>query len=435
MSDYQIARIIDGFLFRWPELGYEVELTRYHATKTFSTAHARFIDVTGGGRNIITETKINLSNVEKRSLAVKNLHERCPSAAWATIIEVLSVVGERKFKEGEPPVALDADSEPDHTHTPFILSPLIYSNLPTILYGPGDSGKSFLALYAAMLLASGGHGAGLAAPNPLTGMILDWELSAPDMQRRMSALRRGQPDLSGTKLIYKSMTRPLIDSLSDLVKGCREAEVRFLVIDSLVPAAGGEPKDANTAAEFFGALKTLNLPALIVGHTPKDNPQFSGGDDASGSHRTIFGSTFFFNLSRQVWEVKAIHPESGGGDLKIGLYQRKNNMGRRHDALGFALSFTDDACSITDYNLGDDEFLNPEGSAIGAVKAALRNADNEPKTLAELSAMTGIKRGAIEKALQRAEKRGEIEKFCEEGGGRGKKATYWLPIPNSDTTS
>jgi len=430
MSDtYQVVPFApDGFLFRWPELGYEVELTRIHQTKTYATGEARFVTVNGGTKRIITETKLNLSNVKERPPLVKILNEKCANAEWPHILEVVCVIGLREHRKGSPPVILDCDGEAELVHTPFILSPLLYANLPTILYGPGDSGKSFLALYASMLLAAGGGGAGLAAPNSMPVMYLDWELSPQDMKRRMIALRQGHPELAGTTLIYRSMARPLIDATSDLTKHVRDTGIGAVVIDSLVPAAGGEPKDAETAAEFFSALKMLALPAIIIGHTPKDNPNYPT-DDSTGGHRSIFGSAFFFNLARQVWEVRAIHQEHGGGDLKVGLYQRKNNMGQRHDALGFALSFTNGACLVSTYDLGDDEFLNPEGSAIGAIKAALSNSDNEPKTIIEIAMLTGLKRSAVEKALQRAEKRNEIEKFVDsDGGGRGKKATFWLPL-------
>jgi len=98
-----------------------------------------------------------------------------------------------ELRRGEPIVPL----EPDIADFPssFLLKPLILENHPNVIYAPGGSGKSYLALFAAFLLACGASSNNLTCdPEPRRVWYLDWELSEGDMKARAKMLMAGHPE-------------------------------------------------------------------------------------------------------------------------------------------------------------------------------------------------------------------------------------------------
>ena len=92
--------------------------------------------------------------------------------------------------------------------------------------------------------------------------------------------------------------------------------MRYLVVDSVGLAAGGEPESAEVAVQFFASPRELGLDALLVAHVTKQ--------DAKGSAERPFGSAFWHNSARSTWHVKS-RPTTGG--MRAGLYHRKSNGG------------------------------------------------------------------------------------------------------------
>ena len=330
MSQPTVLRSLDGFVFRWPDQPVSVSLSRLKDSSRGTTCElvAQYENGTGKARTLLHQTLNLLTSKARLTKELQSRHE----APWASMLEQVCVLALRAIRQGEPLESLEPTAE-DHAAW-FILNPLLYERNPTVLYGPGDSFKSLLALFCGLLLASGQCGANLrVAPEPWKVLYLDWEMSAQDLRGRVKQLRAGHPTLTGSPE-YRRCATPLADDLPPLKKLIVEGEFDILIIDSLAMAAGGQELErAESAIRFNAALRTLNCTTLIVGHTPK--PQ------EDQKERSLYGSVFFHNLCRVSWEVRR------EGQM-IGCYQRKNNLGSKHPPLGFAFALSPDesACTV-----------------------------------------------------------------------------------------
>ena len=65
-----------------------------------------------------------------------------------------------------------------------------------------------------------------------------------------------------------------------------------LVVDSIVPATGGDPSDPTIPSRYFGALQRMGVPSLSLAHVTKvHDPTYP------------FGSAFWHNLARVTWSL------------------------------------------------------------------------------------------------------------------------------------
>lgn len=340
MSQPSCVRSLDGFVFTWPDLPFEVALSRIRESSrgTSSELQVRYLNGTGKPKTLTHQTFNLLTSKTRLAKELRALHD----APWLSMLEQSCMSALRQLRQGEPIESLQPTSD-DHPAW-FVLNPLLYDKNPTVLYGPGDSMKSFFALYCGLLLASGSCGPQLSvAPEPWKVLFLDWEMSVQDVRGRVKLLQAGDARLTGMP-DYRRCYQPLADDLSELKKVVSDGNYDVLIIDSLAMAAGGQELErADSAIRFNAALRSLNCTSLIIGHTPK--PQ----EDQKERH--LYGSVFFHNLCRVSWECRR-------EGQTIGLYQKKNNLGPKHDPLGFHLALEHDMCCITEANLADDEVLS-----------------------------------------------------------------------------
>jgi len=349
---------------------------------TSSEIQVLYVNGTGKPKTLTHQTFNLLSS---RAKLAKELQAR-QDAPWSSMLEQVCILALRYLRQGEPIESLLPTSE-DHPAW-FVLNPLLYDKNPTVLYGPGDSMKSFFALYCGLLLASGKCGPNLmAAPEPWKVLFLDWEMSVQDVRGRVKLLQAGDPRLVGTPA-YRRCYQPLADDLSELKKVVSEGGYDVLLIDSLAMAAGGQELErADSAIRFNAALRALNCTSLIIGHTPK--PQ----EDQKERH--LYGSVFFHNLCRVSWECRR-------EGQTIGLYQKKNNLGAKHDPLGFHLELDQDKCCVMEANLADDEVLS---STLPIKDRMMKSLREQPgQTAKELALAIGEKYPSVKAKLYQFKK-------------------------------
>ena len=174
----------------------------------------------------------------------------------------------------------------------------------TILYGPGGIGKGTLAVSWAVQLAS--HGRRIA--------ILDYEDHPHEWARRVFGL--GGTDAQGS-ILHLSPNRAYppgprgyagLAGHADQVRiELDEFEVDYVVIDSAVMAAPGEPGSPEAAQAYFAALQRLGRPSLTLAHVNRQHDV-----------RYPFGSIFWHNLARVTWSLT----EDGEA---VKLHNRKAN--------------------------------------------------------------------------------------------------------------
>ena len=129
---------------------------------------------------------------------------------------------------------------------------------------------------------------------------------------------------------------PLADAITNVREDMAENNIKMLIIDSLGPAAGGNLNDPDPAIRYHQALRTLGGTSLTLAHNSKD--------PNTGS-KSIFGSVFFSNLARSIWQCKA-EKEPMSKYAVVGLKQIKASLSQIHSPIGLAFEFDETANTI-----------------------------------------------------------------------------------------
>src|SRR5262249_36060238 len=109
----------------------------------------------------------------------------------------------------------------------------------------------------------------------------------------------------------------------------RDQQLEFAVYDSVAFACHEAPETAEAAIAYFRAVRQIGVGSLHVAHINK----------AEGGDMKPFGSAFWFNGVRALWNIKA--SEAADGLLTLGLFNRKTNLRARQAPFSLDVSFTD----------------------------------------------------------------------------------------------
>ncbi len=282
-----------------------------------------------GRTDSIFDDRINLSSSRSQSSAANSCFEHFPHIKWGTLIKRACKVSKDLYQSGEPVVDLSKMEEPEGAQ--YVIDPLLAMNQTNLFYGNGGLGKSWISLYLAALIASGEARNGLN-PEPSEVLYLDYESDNTDMKKRFSAICRGL-GVSEPHFMYRRMSHSIADDQERLMEIIGERNVGFVIIDSAAPATGGKPEEAGLAIAYFNALRSMGVTSLTIAHVSKEG----AGDHKNSSP---FGSIFWRNLPRNVWEVS--QGNTFTKEVKeFGLYQTKLNIGAGDDPIGLRFTFDD----------------------------------------------------------------------------------------------
>jgi len=246
---------------------------------------------------------VNLSAPRTRAGMASDLERDYPlgTSEWARILDDLYLKLNERLTEGEPAEEIDVTTDVPLA-VQYLIDPLLPLGMPTIFYGLGGVGKGWMALLLSRAVATGDVPNGFPIEVNQQGKVLylDWETSKEDIRYRWSrVLGNG----GGPRLTYRRCSYPLVNDIDYLTAVVLAVDPVLVVIDSAGLAAGGDLNSPETAIEFFRGIRALNRTSLIVAHAPKN----SGG--------SVFGSVYFTNLARSVWELQS---------FQIHLQYRKN---------------------------------------------------------------------------------------------------------------
>ena len=168
----------------------------------------------------------------------------------------------------------------------WLIEPIIPRNQLVVIFAPGGTGKSLLALYIAAALATGKEI--FTEPKPPTSVLyMDYEMSQAVLYERLTAMGYGK-DTDLSRLHYASL--PPIGSLDkpegakqicDLARAC---QAELVIIDTFARAVEGAENDADTVRNFYRwtaiNLKQEGRSLMRIDHAGKDLKKGARGTSA-----------------------------------------------------------------------------------------------------------------------------------------------------------
>jgi hypothetical protein len=295
----------------------------------------------------IHQARMNLTSTRSRAEVANACSKRVEgdSYDWTAIIEQTCVFILSKYREGDAAVNLATTELEAGDRT--LIDPVLPKGHPTTIYGLGGLGKSLYALYLSVLVAAGASTDRLIA-TPGNVLYLDYEADKQETLRRYHDICSGL-DIEPPPLTYRFCYRSMADEVEIIQRLVSDLEISLVIIDSAGPACGGKPELAENAIHFFTALRSLHTTSLIIAHA----------DKATGGAKGPFGSVFFTNLSRSLWQVKKAQ-RMGADDLDFSIWHRKTNLGKLMRPIAYRISFTDGATKFNDIKVKDSEELSKD---------------------------------------------------------------------------
>jgi len=376
-----------AYEFAMKEANAKVIFTRLHQHKSGDFTAQILVEKCDPPQTVHYQT-LNLAAPTSRKAFANNLNDKIPGFPWPELVEDICFRVVRAYSQGQPVEAVWGDIE-DYAvlKAKYLLAPLIYESESNILFGPGKSGKSYLALLFCILCRlpylNNPFGLIPKASNPL---YLDYERSKTIFQQRLSLLCRGL-SVPPVAIDYRRCTIALADDVDNILKILSERKNDMIVVDSVGVACAGDLNSSETATRFAAALHSLPVTSILITHTSKTEE----------GKKTPIGSVFFTNSASNIFEVKKAQ-ECGDGFIDIAFSHYECNLGPKIEPIGFKLEFSKDDTRITRQNVANTPALEGVLPIRQQCKQALGSGTLTVKEIAEA---TGQNEGSIKTTLNR----------------------------------
>jgi hypothetical protein len=391
------------FLWHRDGIGIAVDRIREHSDDLRAE-----ITVTAKVGNTLGLDRINLLTTRGRGDFAKVLKEHRSDVDWLPRLEWVCQRAVEKYRQGEPaellvPVSTLRDDE-------YHIDPVLPLYQTSVGYADGGNGKSLFALALAISTATGKVLPGGIKPIRTCPVeYLDYEGEYVQQGKRLGGLLRGFGlPFESVPIHYRRMTGALADHEETLRSEIARLGVGFVIVDSLVPACGPEPKEAGSVSRVFDTLRSFRTTNLIIAHVPKTQ-----ADQTSNATRP-WGSAFVWNFARSVWEIVRAK-EADDDRMEIALYHRKANDSRLHPAIGLRFEFTGNAITIHSGDVTEHADLSGRLSLSTRILHALAKGK---QSVSELSEVTGAQENQIRARLGSLRSQGKVVPFPSTQGVR-----------------
>ena len=348
------------YSLEWPHLNVTASVSRFKEDSNHELKAEVWVQsARPNSSGHMKQGRVILTSTANRMSFAKYLEDRDPEVDWDKIVEQLSVAVLEEWRVGVPAIQITGDALQEvDTNQKWLVEPVIQYGHPTLLYGKGSSGKSWMAQYLSVLVQEGLSMSGLTVEDA-TVLYLDWETDKNEIVSRVAMIRRGLglPLDTPNGIWYKPMSQGLASDIATVMELVKEHNIRFIVLDSLGAACMGEPESAEVVLRMFMALRSLGVTSLCIDHTNKEG--------------SLFGSVYKFNNSRQIFEAKKSQGE-GEDQLEFALFHRKANNSKLIKPMGWVLKFDNEqhATYLTRRDVKDTK-LETEMTVVDRIKNLL----------------------------------------------------------------
>jgi len=356
------------------------------------------LTVTRAGHRL-SWTAFSLPSAQARETLRKKLEAIATDVPWSGYLEEAAWRFTQAARQGEPIVTLTGTTS---SPTRELLPRFLYEGEPTVVYGDGDIGKSLVALTLAVAVHSGAAlPFGLKPVRAVPAAYLDWETSRDTLEMRLALVAAGL-GIEPPAIVYKRMTRPLVDEAAALAADFARRGIGLIVIDSkMFAVAGGEGAAFHEPiTAFYNALR-LFAPAasLVLNH-------ITGADARGGGPARPFGGAFAFNGPRLIWEAKRDRDVTDATAIAF-TCTKANNLPHRPDPFGLRFQPGDGTITVYPFDLTE---ASPAVVASAGLPYRVRLAlATGAKSVALLAEELAASKEAVRKALQREKAKGRVQ--------------------------
>ena len=322
------------YLFEWQEFNLCAEVSRISKNHDSTKCQLLFTTTDPACNPHLLQTRFNLESSRARSELAKDMLTRYKvkdqTLDWKAILEYISIKSIRESEQGEPVLLLTSEDEVGALE--YLVKPIAPLYKPTVLFGDPGAGKSQLMVALNMLISLpwSNNPMRLGVPaKPVKALILDYEADPDDIRRQLTSLVKGM-DIGYLDLNYRRCSLPLADDLEAIKNHIEAIGATCIFIDSMSLAVGGE-LGSKEATAYFRTLRQLkDVTSISLAHTNKNR---------ESKDKTILGSVLFEAGARSVWEVRG---EEDDDALNIALFQRKANLSKKSQPLGYRITYEND---------------------------------------------------------------------------------------------
>lgn len=278
----------------------------------------------------------NFSSTRARSDRAKLLAERANAKAldWISMVEEFCQKVIAAERQGAPPVDLRTIQRPA-TDDDYFFNGLVFPRRhPSILFGDGGTGKSYISLWVAGELESQG----------LNVALFDWELAGEDHRDRLERLYGSNMP----RILYCRCEQSLVHEVDRLHRIVRDNQIHFAIYDSIAFACKGKPEDAEVAGDYFRAVRSIGVGSLHIAHVNR----------SEDNDKKPFGSSFWYNGARMIWYAQAAERADQSEPLTVGLFNRKSNLGALRNPVSFKMSFKNNRTTLERADMADSPELS-----------------------------------------------------------------------------
>ncbi len=281
-----------------------------------------------------------LSTLAARTSMARHLGDRCKDSPldkkkWEFILEDFCSKVVLAERQGEPLKRIGKQKL--YNRTAWLVVDAILANDIGTLYGPGQTGKSRLALAWALSVLTGREFVPGFLPTEKGEIIyLDWETSEEKLVTRCQALCRGI-GAEPVDFWYQPCAVPFVEMYEKTMKEVELNNIKLVVLDSVEAATAGTRDggaDQNSAVMLlYQALRHLKTSVLLIDHVSGAQANQTEGV------RKPYGSIFKYNYARYAFELRNMQSRKQAGDEHLVLYCAKYNDGSMPKPVGIHVTY------------------------------------------------------------------------------------------------
>jgi len=384
---------------RWADEDLIAELSRISDTRSGLDCRILFRTHTNA---IYGPVRLNLLSSSSRESLIRQLKTRTKEVNWSMALDQITNLVSTSLDDAGSGIDMRY-YKPSGEKQGWAIRPFVQDKAASLVFGTGGEGKSTLVIAMLLSKASGRAFLPNIDPGAPAGVLFcDWEDNEENFWITCNALLAGM-NMKFEDLLMPVVYRHFAGSLGDYTDVISDEiarhNIEVLAIDSLVASSGSEhsPNDAEAARVWHQVVSSFGIASIGITHIAKNSANKDG---------TPFGSVYYFNLARAIWQVSRENESEHSSVLAV-AHRKGNNTGIMK-TMGLRAEFESDefdrATKITysEADLNTTEVLATKLSVTDRILYAIKDIAMEPKEIAE---ELDIPSNTVRQALLRAKER------------------------------